>query len=144
MVLFNLQHLKMENQTSVIMGRVFFNTSFRTSAWWALMQAWAQYLAQKTLGGVMLLTYLLRLPSWQPFMPSHMELICQNEKGVGGTCCRAVLYGALIAAVVRSSSLPSSIWLWLYQAVRGETLVPQNTGMYSPWLGKCCICNIWG
>lgn len=56
----------------------------------------------------------------------------QNEKGVGGTCCRVVLYGVLIAAVVRSSSLPSSIWLWLYQAVRGETLVPQNSGMYSP------------
>lgn len=62
-------------------GKGFFNTSFRTSVWWAIMQSLAQYLARKTLGGVMLLTYLLGLPSWQPVTPSDIGVRLPGWEG---------------------------------------------------------------
>lgn len=73
----------------------------------------------------------------------HRCSLARMRRGMGGMCCPSFLYGALMAAVVAVSSLLASIWLWLYEAVRGET-VPQNAGVCSPWLGKRWVCNIWG
>lgn len=74
----------------------------------------------------------------------HRCSLARMRRGMGGMCCRSFLYGTLIAAVVAMLSLLASIWLWLYQAVRGETFVPQSTGVCSPWLGKYWVCSIWG
>lgn len=90
----------------------------------------------------MLLTYLLCVPSWQPVMPSHVGVHLPEWRGDGRPVLLLVPGGALIAAIVVVPSLLTSIWLWLYLTVRGKNFVPQNSGCFSPWLGRCRVCNI--
>jgi len=56
----------------------------------------------------------------------HRCSLARMRGGMGDMCCPASLCGALTAAIVPTSSLLTGIWLWLYQAVRGEAFVPRT------------------
>lgn len=45
--------------------------------------------------------------------------------------------GALIAAIVKSSLSVSA-------SESGKKFVPQNSGCFVPWLGRCGVCSTWG
>lgn len=90
----------------------------------------------------MLLTYLLCVPSWQLVMPSRVGVLLPECRGDGRPVLLLIPGGALIAAIVVVSSPLASIWLCLYLTVRGKNFVPQHSGCFSPWLGRCRFCNI--
>lgn len=75
----------------------------------------------------------------------HRCSLARMRRGMGGACCRPVLYGALIAAIVTAvSSALASIWLCLYQAGGVKILYPTTLVCVHLGLGSAGFAIFWG
>lgn len=120
----------------------FCNTSFRALVWQAIMQWLAQYLAEKTLARSDALDLLAVRAQLAASNAIRRGCSLARMKGEGRPMCCSFLVEHWLLPLLCLHCSPVSGCACIWQL--GKNFVPQNSGCFSPWLGRCRLCNIWG